>query len=140
MIQDIAPSRLNNRWQPQQPARDSFVMCFREGKLLAAISDGVPQFPRYQGERDVVYLFSVDDETFYLADIAKIPAGYQFYTLRDMIALPILHRQGFFIIILHKPVLGRSCRGHKESLRSHRSCNPFRAGSGYPRDLPRSIR
>ena len=84
MIQDIAPSRLNNRWQPQQPTQNSFVMCFREVKLLAAITDGVPQFPRYQGERDVVYLFSVDDECFFLADIAEAPAGYQFYTIREL--------------------------------------------------------
>ena len=40
MIQDIAPSRLNNSWQSQQPTQDSCVMCFREGKLLAIIADG----------------------------------------------------------------------------------------------------
>ena len=84
MIQDIAPSRLNNRWQSQQPARDSFVMCFREGKLLATITESEPHFPRYMGETDAVYLFSIDEELFFLADITEIPAGYQFYTIREL--------------------------------------------------------
>ena len=39
MIQDILPSRLNNSWQNIQPQPESFVMCFREGRLLAKIAD-----------------------------------------------------------------------------------------------------
>ena len=84
MIQDIAPSRLNNSWQSQQPTPDSFVMCFREGKLLAAITESEPHFPRYMGEQDAAYLFSVDEELFFLADISEIPAGYQFNTIREL--------------------------------------------------------
>lgn len=84
MIQDIAPSRLNNSYQPKSPAPDSAVMCFRDGGLLASIEDGVPHFPRYQNEPDTVYLFSVDGVAFFLADIAEIPAGYQFYSMREL--------------------------------------------------------
>ena len=46
MIQDIAPSRLNNSWQTKQPQPDSFMMCFRDGRLLAAVTDGGLSFPR----------------------------------------------------------------------------------------------
>lgn len=84
MIQDIAPSCLHNSWQQLKPSADSFVMCFRDGKLLALISDGEPHFPRYQNEADAVYLFSVDEESFFLADVTEMPAGYQFYTIREL--------------------------------------------------------
>ena len=87
MIQDILPSRLNNSWQNIQPQPESFVMCFREGRLLAEIADGEPQFPRY---RDLsghgsapVYLFSINHEAFFLAGAAKI-SGFQDYSLREL--------------------------------------------------------
>lgn len=87
MIQNILPSRLNNSWQNIQPQPESFVMCFREGRLLAKIADGEPQFPRY---RDLsghgsapVYLFSINHEAFFLADAAKI-SGFQDYSLHEL--------------------------------------------------------
>lgn len=84
MIQDINPSRLINSWQQHQPEKESFIMCFRDGKLLASISDGEPHFPRFQNNTNVVYLFSVDDERFFLADVTEIPKEYQFYTIREL--------------------------------------------------------
>ena len=84
MIQDISPSRLNNSYQPLQPAAESFVMSFREGKLLAAVRDGELCFPRYRNEADAVYLFSVDAECFFLAEITEVPDGFQYYTLREL--------------------------------------------------------
>lgn len=84
MIQDISPSRLDNSWQNMRPQADSFVMCFSDGRLLAAIGDGALRFPRYRGEADAVYLFSVDSERFFLADAAGIPDGFQYYTAREL--------------------------------------------------------
>ena len=71
MIQDISPSRLLNSWQQLQPQPDSFVMCFCEGKLLAALTEEGLQFPRYRECGNAAcYLFSVDDEAFFLGDAA----------------------------------------------------------------------
>lgn len=88
MIQDISPSRLDNSFRAQQPQPESFVMCFQEdGRLLARIADGIPHFPRFQemAAQGIapVYLFSVDDEAFFLSD-ADAPAGYQPYTMREL--------------------------------------------------------
>ena len=87
MIQDISPSRLDNSFQPHTPQPDSMMMCFRDGRLLAAVSDGAPQFPRYREiaacSKAPVYLFSVDDECFFLSDAAELD-GYTYYTIREL--------------------------------------------------------
>ena len=87
MIQDIAPSRLNNSWQTKQPQPDSFMMCFRDGRLLAAVTDGGLRFPRLreingQGKA-AVYLFSVDDEDFFLTETDEAD-GYAYYSMREL--------------------------------------------------------
>ena len=87
MIQDILPSRLNNSWQTKKPQPDSIMMCFRDGRILAAIENGTPHFPRYQtlaasGSKPV-YLFSVDDECFFLSE-TEAPDGFQYYTMREL--------------------------------------------------------
>lgn len=88
MIQDIAPSRLDNHWQALQPQPESFLMCFQDGKLLAAITDGIPQFPRCHAlhlhGNAPAYLFSVDDEHFFLTDTAAEIDGFQYYTIREL--------------------------------------------------------
>ena len=84
MIQDISPSRLLNSWQQMQSQPDSFVMCFCEGKLLAALTEEGLQFPRYRECGNAAcYLFSVDDEAFFLGDAAGLD-GFQFYSMRDL--------------------------------------------------------
>ena len=88
MIQDISPSRLDNSFRAQQPQPDSIAMCFRAGRLLAAVTDGVLRFPRYHElaahNTEPVYLFSVDDESFFLTDPAAEPDGYTYYTVREL--------------------------------------------------------
>lgn len=84
MIQDISPSRLLNSWQQMQPQLDSFVMCFCEGKLLAALTEEGLQFPRYREcDNAACYLFSVDDEAFFLGAAAALD-GFQFYSMREL--------------------------------------------------------
>ena len=84
MIQDISPSRLLNSWQQMQPQPDSFVMCFCEGKLLAALTEEGLQFPRYRECGNAAcYLFFVDDKAFFLGDAAGLD-GFQFYSMREL--------------------------------------------------------
>ena len=85
MIQDISPSRLINSWQPASPAPESICMCFQDGRLLAAVKDGDLHFPRYQSSSGkAVYLFSVDDEAFFLTEPEHVPDGFAYYSMREL--------------------------------------------------------
>lgn len=84
MIQDILPSRLHNHWQPRTPQPESYIMCFRDGKLLASLKNGELRFPQFHEScRDAVYLFSVDDAAFFLCD-ADETGDFQFYEMREL--------------------------------------------------------
>ena len=89
MIQDIAPQHLDNSWNPQPPDAESFVMCFQDGRLLAALTDGQLSFPRFCGTdaADEVYLFSVDSSRFYLAQIREVPADFGYYSMKELRSL-----------------------------------------------------
>ena len=88
MIQDIFPSRLDNSFQTKLPQPDSRIMCFQDGRLLASVRDNVLHIPQYRAlslhDSAPVYLFSVDDEPFFLAEAAAVPAGYQYYPIREL--------------------------------------------------------
>ena len=94
MIQDIFPSRLDNSFRNISAAEHrtkSYVICFREGRLLADASGGDVRFPRpddVEPASDMIYLFTVDDEYFFLAadESAETASdsGFSFYTIREL--------------------------------------------------------
>ena len=76
MIQDIQPHQYDNRYQPQVPDRNSFVLyCEEHSVLVKQTPDGIT-FPRFSElERlnediydDCIYLFSIDGVRYYLAE------------------------------------------------------------------------
>ena len=76
MIQDIQPHQYDNRYQPQLPDRNSFVLyCEEHSVLVKKTPDGIT-FPRFSElERlnediydDCIYLFSIDGMRYYLAE------------------------------------------------------------------------
>ena len=76
MIQDIQPHQYDNRYQPQPPDRNSFVLyCEEHSVLVKQTPDGIT-FPRFSElERlnediydDCIYLFSIDGMRYYLAE------------------------------------------------------------------------
>lgn len=76
MIQDIQPHQYDNRYQPQPPDRNSFVLyCEEHSVLVKQTPDGIT-FPRFSElERlnediydDCIYLFSIDGTGYYLAE------------------------------------------------------------------------
>lgn len=82
MIQDIAPHHLNNAWLPQPPSPDSYAL-FYEGNtaLVRHTEDGFtfPRFRELEADNDDIYqhytyLFTVDEEHFYLLDHITVPA------------------------------------------------------------------
>ncbi len=74
MIQDIAPHRFQNEYCPKPPGPDSYLLCYRGREALVKWEDGTLDFPRFRDlDKDqtylrekVLYLFSIDDEAFYL--------------------------------------------------------------------------
>lgn len=85
MIQDIAPSALDNHFKPCRPAPDSPVLCFSDDGVLAATDAGTLRFPTFAelGGR-TVYAFSVDADAYFLGE-ADACAGYErlpLYALR----------------------------------------------------------
>lgn len=74
MIQDIEPYHLDNQYRPVPPDGDSYAMYYEEHAVLARRTESGIEFPRFRElERlnddvygDAVYLFSVNEERYYL--------------------------------------------------------------------------
>jgi len=89
MIQDIAPSGLNNRYVACTPGAEDRILLFdTSGRMYAAIRDGQLRYP---SEAEVpatgaVYLFSVDETRYFLAgeDRDEPPEGFGRYTIREL--------------------------------------------------------
>lgn len=72
MIQEIAPHRYDNHYEPLSPSPDDRVFLFSLPKMLAREGEGreirfprLKDFARLPGE--LIYLFSIDGEKFFLA-------------------------------------------------------------------------
>ena len=74
MIQDIEPYHLDNQYHPAPPSPDSFAMYYEDHAVLAKRTEEEIGFPRFRElERlnddiyaDAVYLFSVNEDRYYL--------------------------------------------------------------------------
>lgn len=98
MIQDIFPRKLYNQYDPKAaPAQGDFGLCFDGVKLLIK-QDGegrmcFPLVSDYEVDRQWTYLFSVDEERFFLTPFTEsIPAGLTFtdvHTLRRQGGMPL---------------------------------------------------
>ena len=82
MIQDIQPKHLDNQYRPVPPDRDSWALYYEDHKALVRKTPSGITFPKFRElERlneevyeDYIYLFSVDDERYYLVrDINREP-------------------------------------------------------------------
>ena len=92
MIQDIAPHTYHNEYKPVAPDKSSHILAYEEGKILMK-KDGetmtLPSFGELEGKvgnlyENYIYLFSVDEEHFYLIpdlDTSLLP-DYQFEITR----------------------------------------------------------
>ena len=72
MIQEIAPHRYDNHYEPLSPSPNDRVFLFSPPKMLAREGEGreirfprLKDFARLPGE--LIYLFSIDGEKFFLA-------------------------------------------------------------------------
>lgn len=74
MIQDIAPHHLYNAYKPRPPRGDSYILYFEKRACLLRRTEtgiGFPTFAeteqlKYDFYEHCIYLFSVDDDSYYL--------------------------------------------------------------------------
>lgn len=89
MIQDIAPSKLLNAFSARSPRAKDRMLCFdAEGKLLVRLRDGFICYPAV-GEvpsDGAVYLFSVDDDGYFMGAGAETPSlpGFGYRSVREL--------------------------------------------------------
>lgn len=92
MIQDIAPHKYHNEYKPVQPEADSILLYFDGNKALANWDQEELSFPRFRDfpeveqrlSEKIIYLFSIDEEHFYLARELAAPErkGYRLDNIR----------------------------------------------------------
>ncbi len=98
MVQDIAPKKLNNQYRPDyKPQAWDHVFSFKDGELLMGLTTdkvcfpSVSDFPK-EAQKDMIYLFSVDNEVFVLLrEETDEPSGFSYQklkALRDKYYLP----------------------------------------------------
>jgi len=91
MIQEIAPKKYHCEYHPEKkPDLSSYLLCFTGKGILMEIDPGseehfIPLFsdffekkmPEFSAaKKNARYLFAIDGETFFLLDIALLPADY----------------------------------------------------------------
>ena len=102
MIQDIAPSKLINRFENKTPMADSAMMCFRKNALLVSYEaqKRTLRFPRFADFTEcggAVYLFRVDGRDYYLASgDFTAPEEYSWLTMQEIRNLPLAENTGIF--------------------------------------------
>ncbi len=89
MIQDIYPSRLRNEYHPFGIREEDSLLIFDgEGRALLGRQGERILFPRGReaGEAETVYLFSLDEQRFFLlrGKCEKVPEGFSFFSIREV--------------------------------------------------------
>ena len=91
MIQELGERTYNNHFEPHDPTQESYVLHYQNGAALVS-SDGELEPPRLRALSNrpqlLTYLFSIDDDTFFLArdETIDVPEGFGYqpvYTLRN---------------------------------------------------------
>ena len=82
MIQDIASKIYDNHYAEQLPELEDWLLVYHKGDVLCRFVDGRIFYPKVeeicQGKVDMVYLFSISGERFFLLkeELNEIPDGY----------------------------------------------------------------
>ena len=90
MIQDIYPHHLDNQYKPgKKPAADSRIIAWKEGRMLLKIEQdqqkmSFPQARDFGYLETVDYLFTLDEEDFFLILDPEVPEGFTYVSLREI--------------------------------------------------------
>ena len=102
MIQEIAPSVMDISYKEMQVTEDSVIMAFRDGKLLSGYDGEQIIFPTasdigQEAWKDLVYLFTVDDSTFFLySDGPEEFREFKYQTVRELRRYKTVTTTGLF--------------------------------------------
>ncbi len=69
MIQEIAPKHYDNAYHPRPPREQDHMLFYDGGRILVKKEDGI-RYPTFaeSGAGESIYLFTIDEEGFYLGD------------------------------------------------------------------------
>ena len=69
MIQEIAPKHYDNAYHPRPPREQDHMLFYDGGRILVKKEDGI-RYPTFaeSGAEESIYLFTIDEEGFYLGD------------------------------------------------------------------------
>ena len=96
MIQDISPKIFKNSFLPEaRPSKNSLILVHKDGCFLIKLneSDHTVDYPKYfefKNNIEVTYLFSIDNEDFFLMNNSEgyenvdLPTGYSFSTMKEL--------------------------------------------------------
>ena len=108
MIQDILPKRLNNSYNKDAKVKaDSIILIYKNGEFAVRINEvdssiNYPHFSDFTNADNLefIYLFNIDNEDFFLLQnvntITDLPAGYDFYNMRQLRSKELLPRHYVF--------------------------------------------
>ena len=90
MLQEIQPRHLNNQYHEQEIGPGARICVFRDKDVLISRRDDTVLLPDWELLKDdiikSVYLFSVDEQPYFLAELredAALPEGYMFDNVRS---------------------------------------------------------
>lgn len=150
MIQDIAPYRLNNQYDPAAvPDAASFVFRFHRGELLMAPGAHFPQVRDFTELPPLTYLFAIDNERYFLLQEDLVwPEGMVFQMLNAVREGGLLPKHRLFAAMTGKHLAdwyadnqfcGR-CGAHRIHDEKERAMVCPTCGSRcYPRIMPAVI-
>ena len=86
MIQDIKPHVLNNHYEKKKPQDGSLVLVIRDNDILCRYDDIIkdvvfPCIKEFREPSDMTYLFSIDEDDYFMVNGEELPEGYQFYSI-----------------------------------------------------------
>ena len=94
MIQDIAPHRYRNEYNPKPPEKDSIMLCYDGHQVLLEKKGEEIRFPTFaelEKENDGIYenytyLFEIDGKCFYLGEHIRYaqPVSYTHLMIEDV--------------------------------------------------------
>ena len=88
MIQDIAPYKLRNEYRPRPCSEhDSVIVFDGDGRILAKCGGKKTEFirPSDVDSGNLIYLFSVDERGYYMADnCERVPDDFSYKTIREI--------------------------------------------------------
>ncbi len=81
MFHDISPYQFDNHYQEILPEKDSYVIFSRDNSILAKVTNNQLDLPTYSQVADLcsgfVYLFSISEQHFFIANERKREANLQ---------------------------------------------------------------